>query len=628
MRYRAQVPTHSFAFVGAEKATAAPGVARGHRDADVVLLAPSNPVVSIGAILAVPGIRGALRSTTARVIGYSPIIGGKPLRGMADECLSVIGVASTSEAVGGYYGARSGTGILDGWLVHEGDHAEIDGVEVRSVPLLMTDPAATAEMVRAGLDLAGVEDVTAHVTTPTEHGDRGASVEMLPVPGLPEFRPGDDLAAALAAAAPWLRDGDVVVVTSKVVSKCEGRIVAAPDRSGGTGRVAAQADRCRGGAGAGPQGPHADHRERAGPGAGRGRGRRLQRRLSANWRCCRPTRTPAPRRCGPALRDRLGVTVGVVITDTMGRAWRNGQTDVAIGAAGLTVLHGYAGVAGPARQRTDRHRDRRRRRDRRRGRSGQGQADRHPGGGGARTHVVRRRIQCTRPAAARRGGPVLAGHRGGPRRWAAARRSCCAARCAGSPPNPSRPNSSRPRSPKRSPRPRHTTPGRCGSCGCRTRERRTALLDRMREQWRADLTATASPPDAVERRVGRGQILYDAPEVVIPFMVPDGAHSYPDAGTHRRRAHHVHRRGRRRRAGAAGRAGRARGGQLLDRIDHLRRRPGARRTRRCRPTGNRWAPSRSATRDEADAAAPRSACRHRRPAGPHDERARLGRRRC
>jgi LPPG:FO 2-phospho-L-lactate transferase len=114
-------------------------------------------VVSIGPILAVPGIRGALRSTKARVIGYSPIVAGKPLRGMADTCLSIIGVASTSEGVGNHYGARSGVGILDGWLVHEGDHAEIDGVEVRSVPLLMSDPAATAEMVRAGLDLAGVK---------------------------------------------------------------------------------------------------------------------------------------------------------------------------------------------------------------------------------------------------------------------------------------------------------------------------------------------------------------------------------------------------------------------------------------------------------------------------------------
>ena len=157
VRYRAQVPTHSFAFVGAEEAIAGPGVTEAIESADVVLLAPSNPVVSIGAILAIPGIRGALRSTPARVIGYSPIIGGKPLRGMADECLSVIGVPSTSEGVGAHYGARTGAGILDGWLVHEGDNADIEGVEVRSVPLLMTDPAATAEMVRAGLDLAGVK---------------------------------------------------------------------------------------------------------------------------------------------------------------------------------------------------------------------------------------------------------------------------------------------------------------------------------------------------------------------------------------------------------------------------------------------------------------------------------------
>src|SRR5699024_2367010 len=115
-----------------------------------------NPVVSVGAVLAIPGIRAALRSTAAPVIGYSPIIAGKPLRGMADQCLSVIGVPSTSEAVGRHYGARSGTGILDYWLVHDGDHADIDGVAVGSIPLLMTDPATTAEMVRCGLKLAGI----------------------------------------------------------------------------------------------------------------------------------------------------------------------------------------------------------------------------------------------------------------------------------------------------------------------------------------------------------------------------------------------------------------------------------------------------------------------------------------
>lgn len=156
VRYRANVSTHSFAFVGAETASATTEAVQAIGDADIILLAPSNPVVSVGAILAVPGIRGALRAASAPVVGYSPIIGGKPLRGMADACLEVIGVDSTAEAVGRYYGARAATGILDCWLVHEGDHAEIEGVAVRSVPLLMSDPKATAEMVSAGFDIAGV----------------------------------------------------------------------------------------------------------------------------------------------------------------------------------------------------------------------------------------------------------------------------------------------------------------------------------------------------------------------------------------------------------------------------------------------------------------------------------------
>ncbi|BEL40294.1 2-phospho-L-lactate transferase [Mycobacteroides abscessus subsp. abscessus] len=156
VQHRAQVPTHSFAFIGADEAKSGPGVAEAIGEADVVLLAPSNPVVSIGAILAVGGVRGALRTTSAPVIGYSPIVSGKPLRGMADECLRVIGVEVSSQGVGEHFGARSQTGILDGWLVDEGDAAHIAGVQVRSVPLLMTDPDATAAMVRAGLDLAGV----------------------------------------------------------------------------------------------------------------------------------------------------------------------------------------------------------------------------------------------------------------------------------------------------------------------------------------------------------------------------------------------------------------------------------------------------------------------------------------
>ena len=157
VRHRAQVPTHSFAHIGADDAKPAPGVLDAIESADVVVLAPSNPVVSVGAILAVPGIRGALRTTKAKVVGLSPVIGGKPLRGMADACLDVIGVDTTAEAVGRHYGARSGTGILDGWPVHSTDEADVPGVEVRSVPLLMTDVDATAEMARAALELAGVQ---------------------------------------------------------------------------------------------------------------------------------------------------------------------------------------------------------------------------------------------------------------------------------------------------------------------------------------------------------------------------------------------------------------------------------------------------------------------------------------
>jgi LPPG:FO 2-phospho-L-lactate transferase len=157
VRYRATIETDGFVTIGADQAKPAPGVTEIIEGADAVLLAPSNPVVSIGAILAVPGIRGALRTTKASVVGLSPVIDGKPLRGMADECLSVIGVETSAEAIGRHFGARSDTGILDGWLVHSTDTAQVPGVEVRSVPLLMSDPAATAEMVREALDIAGVE---------------------------------------------------------------------------------------------------------------------------------------------------------------------------------------------------------------------------------------------------------------------------------------------------------------------------------------------------------------------------------------------------------------------------------------------------------------------------------------
>ncbi|AOS65456.1 2-phospho-L-lactate transferase [Actinoalloteichus hymeniacidonis] len=159
VRYRAEPAAHAIGPVGIENAAPAPGLLEAVKEADVVLLAPSNPVVSVGTILAVPGVRDALRETKAPVIGVSPIIGGRPLRGMADACLAAIDVESTAEAVGRHYGSRSASedGLLDGWLVHTGDDAQVPGVAVRAVPLLMTSPEATSAMVHAAFDLAGVQ---------------------------------------------------------------------------------------------------------------------------------------------------------------------------------------------------------------------------------------------------------------------------------------------------------------------------------------------------------------------------------------------------------------------------------------------------------------------------------------
>ncbi|MBF9130343.1 2-phospho-L-lactate transferase [Plantactinospora sp. S1510] len=154
VRHRGALPTHRFVFVGAEAAKPAAGVPDALAEADVVLLAPSNPVVSIAPILAVPGIRDALVTGTAPVVGISPIIGGSPVRGMADRCLAVLGVPCTAAGVGGLYGPRSAGGILDSWLVDTTDAgAEVPGLTVRAAPLWMTDEAATVTMVRTAMEL-------------------------------------------------------------------------------------------------------------------------------------------------------------------------------------------------------------------------------------------------------------------------------------------------------------------------------------------------------------------------------------------------------------------------------------------------------------------------------------------
>lgn len=156
VRHRAGLPAQGFVQVGLDSARPGAQVLEAISDADLILIAPSNPVVSINTILSIDCIRAALRVATAPVVGLSPIIGNAPVRGMADACLPVLGVQISAEGVGRFYGARAQDGILDGWLIHDGDTAEIAGVQVLPRPLLMTDEQTTADMVRDAVQLAGL----------------------------------------------------------------------------------------------------------------------------------------------------------------------------------------------------------------------------------------------------------------------------------------------------------------------------------------------------------------------------------------------------------------------------------------------------------------------------------------
>src|SRR3954470_17439299 len=167
-------------------------------------------------------------------------------------------------------------------------------------------------------------------------------ISVLPVPGLPEFGPGDDLAGAIAAAAPWIADGDVVVVTSKAVSKVEGRLVPVPP---GADREALRL--------------RAVEDEAVRVVARRGSLAIVQTRqgwvvaaagidasnVAQDALVLLPEDADASARALRArLRDLLGVDVAVVVSDTFGRTWREGLTDVAVGAAGIEALDDFRGA--------------------------------------------------------------------------------------------------------------------------------------------------------------------------------------------------------------------------------------------------------------------------------------------
>jgi LPPG:FO 2-phospho-L-lactate transferase len=159
VRTRAVLPAVRFEQHGVESARPGAGVLEAIAGADVLLIAPSNPVVSIGTILGVPGIRKAVAAASAPTVGVSPIIGGAAVRGMADACLRAIGVATSAEAVARHYGARRAGGLLDGWLVDPVDAAAVDalaasGIRTAAEPLWMTDERESARIAAAALALA------------------------------------------------------------------------------------------------------------------------------------------------------------------------------------------------------------------------------------------------------------------------------------------------------------------------------------------------------------------------------------------------------------------------------------------------------------------------------------------
>lgn len=175
VRLRASVPATGFVQVGLERAVPAPGVLEALADADAVLLPPSNPVVSIGTVLGLavgpdggplagaprglPGAREALRDGGAPVVGVSPVLGGRVVRGMADACLAGLGVPTTALGVGGLH-----ADLLDAWLVDDAADGDLDGTtlpgsapgrgRVLGRPLLMSDHDAAAALAGAALDVA------------------------------------------------------------------------------------------------------------------------------------------------------------------------------------------------------------------------------------------------------------------------------------------------------------------------------------------------------------------------------------------------------------------------------------------------------------------------------------------
>jgi coenzyme F420-0:L-glutamate ligase / coenzyme F420-1:gamma-L-glutamate ligase len=340
-----------------------------------------------------------------------------------------------------------------------------------------------------------------------------AALTVAPVSGLPEITPGADLAALIAEAVPDLHDGDILVITSKIVSKAEGRVTASPREQAieaETVRVVA-----RRGATTIAQTRHGLVLAAAG----------VDESNTAPGTVVLLPEDPdeSARRLRKALHVRTGRRLGVVITDTMGRPWRAGQTDNAIGAAGLAVVRDYRGeadtfgnilevtvaaVADEVAAAAD---------------LVKGKARRIPvavvrgladlvteqDGPGARALIrpadedMFRYGSADVPLARR----TIRAFTAEPVDGRAVRRAVATALTA--------------------PAPHHSQPWRFVIC--ESAAAREKLLDAMREAWIADLRRDGFTQEQIARRIRRGEPLRNAPLIVVPCLVTDAAHDYPDA---------------------------------------------------------------------------------------------------
>jgi LPPG:FO 2-phospho-L-lactate transferase len=152
VRERAEPPVRAVRFEGATSARPAPGVLEAIAEADAVLLCPSNPVISIGPILAIPGLRQAVAARRERVVGVSPIIHGAPVRGPADRLMAAVGLEVSCAGVAAAYADICGTLLVDTSDAARMGDVEAHGVRAVIAPILMRDAEGAERLARTALE--------------------------------------------------------------------------------------------------------------------------------------------------------------------------------------------------------------------------------------------------------------------------------------------------------------------------------------------------------------------------------------------------------------------------------------------------------------------------------------------